>query len=111
MVLDNYANSSPEALRRVRELAGSGAAGRLQMIEGDIRCSADLERAFAAGASTGTGVDAVIHFAVHAAMLRSMVWSKAGGSSVINADPADIMPQSPPARSCRQPSRKASAKQ
>lgn len=33
------------------------------MIEGDIRCRADLERAFAAGASTGSGVDAVIHFA------------------------------------------------
>jgi UDP-glucose 4-epimerase len=33
------------------------------MIEGDIRCSADLERAFAAGASTGACVDAVIHFA------------------------------------------------
>jgi UDP-glucose 4-epimerase len=63
VVLDNYANSSPEALRRVVKLAGPGAEGRLQMIEGDIRCNADLERAFAAGASTGTGVDAVIHFA------------------------------------------------
>ena len=63
VVLDNYANSSPEALRRVVELAGPGGEGRLQVIEGDIRCNADLERAFAAGASTGTGVDAVIHFA------------------------------------------------
>jgi UDP-glucose 4-epimerase len=63
VVLDNYANSSPEALRRVVELAGPGAEGRLQVIEGDIRRSADLERAFAAGAATGTGVEAVIHFA------------------------------------------------
>jgi UDP-glucose 4-epimerase len=63
VVLDNYANSSPEALRRVVELAGPGGEGRLQVIEGDIRCNADLKRAFAAGASTGTGVDAVIHFA------------------------------------------------
>ena len=63
VVLDNYANSSREALRRVVELAGPGGEGRLQVIEGDIRCNADLERAFAAGASTGTGVDAVIHFA------------------------------------------------
>jgi UDP-glucose 4-epimerase len=50
-------------MRRVVELAGLGAEGRQQMIDGDIRCSVDLERAFAAGASTGTGVDAVIHFA------------------------------------------------
>jgi UDP-glucose 4-epimerase len=63
VVLDNYTNSSPEALRRVLELAGPGAEGRLQVIEGDIRRRADLERAFAAGASTGAGVDAVIHFA------------------------------------------------
>ncbi len=33
------------------------------MIEGDIRRRTDLEQAFAAGASTGAGVDAVIHFA------------------------------------------------
>ena len=63
VVLDNYANSSPEALRRVMELAGPKAKGRLQVIEGDIRCCADLERAFAGAASTGAGVDAVIHFA------------------------------------------------
>ena len=63
VVLDNYANSSPEALRRVMQLAGPGAEGRLQVIEGDIRRSADLERAFAAGASTGAALDAVIHFA------------------------------------------------
>ena len=45
------------------ELAGPKAKGRLQVIEGDIRCCADLERAFAGAASTGAGVDAVIHFA------------------------------------------------
>ena len=42
VVIDNYANSSPEALRRVAELAGPGAKGRLQVIEGDIRRSDDL---------------------------------------------------------------------
>lgn len=60
VVLDNDANSSPEALRRVVELAGPGAEGRLQVIEGDIRRRADLERALAAAVSTGTGVDAGI---------------------------------------------------
>jgi len=58
VVLDNFANSSPESLKRVRELAGAGAAGRLSVIEGDIRSAADLERAFGAGP-----FDAVIHFA------------------------------------------------
>jgi UDP-glucose 4-epimerase len=47
----------------VVELAGPGAEGRLEVIEGDIRSSADLERAFAAGASKEAELDAVIHFA------------------------------------------------
>ena len=57
-VLDNYANSSPEALRRVVELAGSAAGGRLQVLEGDIRRDNDLERAFERGP-----IEAVVHFA------------------------------------------------
>jgi len=64
VVLDSYANSSPEALRRVAELAGPEAAARLQVIEGDIRSQRDLERAFAAcSALNGKPADAVIHFA------------------------------------------------
>ena len=58
VVLDNYANSSPEALRRVVELAGGDASERLQVIEGDIRHPGDLERAFRQGP-----IDAVVHFA------------------------------------------------
>ena len=58
VVLDNFANSSPEALRRVAELAGVTAEQRLQVLEGDIRSSADLDRAFAAGS-----IEAVVHFA------------------------------------------------
>lgn len=54
-VLDNFANSSPESLRRVLELAGGN--GRLQVVEGDIRSSTDLDRAF------DGGIDAVLHFA------------------------------------------------
>ena len=64
VVLDNYANSSPEALRRVASLAGPEAGARLQVIEGDIRSAADLERAFAACTAPANGlIDAVIHFA------------------------------------------------
>lgn len=59
VVLDNFDNSSPESLKRVLELAGASAAGRLQVVVGDIRCAADLERAFAAGRP----ITAVVHFA------------------------------------------------
>jgi len=63
VVLDNYANSSPEALRRVAALAGPSAANRLHVIEGDILQPSDLKRAFIAGDGKTSGIDAVIHFA------------------------------------------------
>ena len=67
VVLDNFANSSPESLRRVAELAGPEVAGRLQLVQGDIRSAADLERAFqalaGAAAAQGDGRGAVVHFA------------------------------------------------
>ena len=58
VVLDNYANSSPEALRRVSELAGPAADQQLEVVEGDIRNPADLNSAFKRGRFAG-----VIHFA------------------------------------------------
>jgi UDP-glucose 4-epimerase len=62
VVIDNYDNSSPESLRRVAELAGPGASGRLAVVEGDVRSAADLGRAFAA-APAGRAIEGVIHFA------------------------------------------------
>ena len=62
VVLDNFDNSSPESLKRVLELAGPSAAGRLRVVEGDIRSAADLERAFEA-APAGQPITAVVHFA------------------------------------------------
>jgi UDP-glucose 4-epimerase len=62
VVLDNFDNSSPESLKRVLELAGPSAAGRLQLVEGDIRSAGDLERAFEA-APAGQPISAVVHFA------------------------------------------------
>ena len=62
VVLDNFDNSSPESLKRVLELAGPSAAGRLQVVEGDIRSAGDLERAFEA-APAGRPITAVVHFA------------------------------------------------
>jgi UDP-glucose 4-epimerase len=66
VVLDNFSNSSPEALRRVAELAGLQSPeqqARLQVVEGDIRNQADLDRAFAAGTPAGGAIAGVIHFA------------------------------------------------
>ena len=68
VVLDNFANSSPEALRRVAELAGlsddaAAPSERLQVLAGDIRHPDDLDRALATPAPGGGPVDGVIHFA------------------------------------------------
>jgi UDP-glucose 4-epimerase len=86
VVLDNFANSGPESLRRVAELAGlSGwqrrgpgrwstqpTPSRFTLIAGDVRSAADLRRVFrpdeaAPGAEAGERppgpIDAVFHFA------------------------------------------------
>ena len=62
VVLDNFDNSSREGLKRVLELAGPSAAGRLEVVEGDIRSAGDLERSFKA-TPTGRPITAVVHFA------------------------------------------------
>jgi len=56
VVLDNFENSSPEALNRVKELAGSDA---LALVEGDVRDADQLDHAF----RVGEPMDGVIHFA------------------------------------------------
>ncbi|MYA06806.1 MAG: UDP-glucose 4-epimerase GalE [Holophagales bacterium] len=61
-VIDDLSNSSPEALRRVEELAGRG----LRFVEGDVLDDAALEQAFGEG-----GCSAVIHFAARKAVGES----------------------------------------
>ena len=56
VVLDNFDNSSPEALRRVQKLAGST---QLTLVEGDVRDPKAVDHAFQVAGS----VDGVIHFA------------------------------------------------
>ena len=56
VVVDNFDNSSPEALRRVKALAASDA---LQLVEGDLRDPDVLDHAFRCDGP----VDGVIHFA------------------------------------------------
>lgn len=61
--VDNFSNSSPEAVRRVQKIAGRD----LRLIEGDIRDRSVLERAF------GTApIGAVIHFAALKAVGESV---------------------------------------
>lgn len=67
VVLDDFSNSSPEALRRVSELAGSEAGRDLQVVRGDIRNRKDLDRAFASGPIAG-----VVHFAGLKAVAESV---------------------------------------
>lgn len=62
VVLDSFANSSPQSLERVLQLAGGDASERLTLVEGDLRCSDDLQRAFRREPH-GDAISAVVHFA------------------------------------------------
>ncbi len=61
--LDNFCNSSPEVVRRVQDIAGRG----LELVEGDLREPAVIERALSLAP-----VDAVIHFAALKAVGESV---------------------------------------
>lgn len=54
VILDNFSNSSPEAIRRVEQICGKS----IQWIEGDVSDAALLDKLF-----SEHSVDAVIHFA------------------------------------------------
>ena len=54
VVVDNFSNSSPEAIKRVEELSGKSVT----LIKGDLRDAELLQRVFAE-----QSIDAVIHFA------------------------------------------------
>ncbi|EAQ70120.1 UDP-glucose 4-epimerase [Synechococcus sp. RS9909] len=64
VVLDDFSNSSPIALERVQELAGVPlVTDRLELVRGDLRDAALLERMFSGAAAAGSPIEAVIHFA------------------------------------------------
>ena len=69
VVMDDFSNSSPISLERVRDLAGADAAARLNLLEGDIRNRSKLDQAFA---SAPLAIEAVIHFAGLKAVGESM---------------------------------------
>ncbi|KAJ3692726.1 hypothetical protein LUZ60_011821 [Juncus effusus] len=57
-IIDNLDNSVPEAVDRLRRLAGPDLSSHLQFFLGDLRNKEDLEKVFSVGS-----YDAVIHFA------------------------------------------------
>ena len=64
LVLDNFSNSSPEALSRVAAISGvSLNSTRLQIEHGDIRNPHTLDQLFSDAAANDRPFDAVIHFA------------------------------------------------
>ena len=64
LVLDNFSNSSPVAIKRVRELANvSLSSEKLELVRGDIRDTAVIERLFCEAKAANNPIEAVIHFA------------------------------------------------
>ena len=64
LILDNFSNSSPEALTRVAAVANVALdSQRLQIQRGDIRDPITLDELFSAAAASDRPFDAVIHFA------------------------------------------------
>ena len=64
LILDNFSNSSPEALTRVAAVANVALdSQRLQIQRGDIRDPITLDELFSAAAASARPFDAVIHFA------------------------------------------------
>lgn len=64
-VLDNYFSSTPENLKQVIERVGQGAAGRVEMMVGDIRSKETCATAI-------KGVDHVIHLAALGSVPHSL---------------------------------------
>ena len=64
LVLDDFSNSSPVALKRVSELTSIALGSeQLQLIHGDIRDSALIGRLFSEAETANKPIEAVIHFA------------------------------------------------
>ena len=63
IVLDDYSNSSPESLKRVKKILGKKACNLLKIYRGDIRDKKLLEDIFISFISKDNPIEAVIHFA------------------------------------------------
>ncbi|MFY9477826.1 MAG: UDP-glucose 4-epimerase GalE [Aquabacterium sp.] len=66
--IDNFCNSSPQALERIQALSGRS----LDFVRGDVRDASVLDEAFALAASRGGRVSAVVHFAALKAVGESV---------------------------------------
>jgi len=60
-IFDNFSNSSPESIKRIKKIAGLTSQDNIRVIQGDIRSEADLRYAFSS--CSNAPITAVIHFA------------------------------------------------
>jgi UDP-glucose 4-epimerase len=70
VVLDDFSNSSPEALARVRAISGAD----VEFVEGDVRDDALLDGLFQRYAQAGSPIDCVLHLAASKAVGESVAW-------------------------------------
>ena len=63
IVLDDYSNSSPESLKRIKQFLGEKASNILNIYKGDIRDKNLLEDIFIKSLANKNPIEAVIHFA------------------------------------------------
>lgn len=63
IVIDNFINSSPKSLERVKKIIGNTAGNILKIFHGDVRDKILLNDIFKSFFSKGQPIDAVIHFA------------------------------------------------
>ena len=63
IVLDDYSNSSPESLKRIKQILGKKASNLLKIYRGDIRDKSLLEDIFVTFLSKANPIEAVVHFA------------------------------------------------
>lgn len=66
IVLDNFSNSSPEVIERIKRISfphEHDSAQRLTVIQGDVRDQSEVNQAFTNAKSESRPIEAVIHFA------------------------------------------------
>lgn len=70
--VDDFSNSSPHAIERIREVVGPDVAGNLDFVELDVRDGAALGKLLGGGGRGGGPVYAVVHFAARKAVGESV---------------------------------------
>lgn len=76
IVIDSFVNSSPIALKKVKQIASyenKNNIGNIQVVEGDIRDGSVLENIFSQANKSNSPIDGVIHFVGLKAVEESII--------------------------------------